>query len=393
MILTVRQKEILTGITGLALFFGGFLVSELSFRAIQIVRFGDIQTISVIDTPEDNQATLPDATGKSGSKHSTFYEDKDNNLRLPHHSQKLGLVRINNHGFRGPDIPSGKPAGIFRVAFLGSSTTYDANVAEGRNWPEMTVKLLQEHIKDCQLDFINSGLPGFSTNHMQKYWESAVRNYAVDLVIILPGDMTADIQKAAISSGHNTGQHKKKSWFASHSLLWEKIEKNASVIRAQRSAFNQEGKFTPDIADLSLRFSNRLKSLIDAVTGDGTYVAVATISSHVRRDMDREDQLLAADSALFYMPYLSIPTLLDTQDIYNNVIRDVLSRSSAQLIEVGDLIPADNVHFADSRHYSAPGSAAMARIVTSALQQSSEFVRYIQANSTGCRLSYQNSEN
>ncbi len=389
--LSVRQKEILTGLFGIVVFFGGFVSAELAFRLVQVGRFGFVGTIG--DEAVEQQRPAKAAKKRQADKppaapvrREGFFVDEETELRRPYPGQTMGRVRINNLGFRGPDLPASKPVGTLRVAFLGSSTTYDAEVREGENWPEVAAKVLQGGLDGCKVDFINAGLPGYSTQHARKYWQSAVRDFDVDVVVALPGDMTTDLQVAAARAGYNKGQHIHQSWLARRSLLWEKIEKNAAIVRSQRSAFSSEGKFAPDLAALSDKFSTRLQDLLDALAKDPVYVAVPTISSHVRREMDRAAQVRAAGSALFYMPYVSIPTLLDAQDAYNVAIRAVVGRSGVQLIGDEDTIPADETHFVDSRHFAPRGSAVMGRRVGQALLGSPGFREFLQAHAPACKV-------
>lgn len=379
MTLTLRQKEIATGLFGIVFFFGGFLAAELALRTAQYVRFGGQETVAASKTPGK-------ANGVRKNRQEGFYTEPDSGLRLPYPNQKLGQVRINNHGFRGPDLPAVKAPDTFRLAFLGSSTTYDADVAEGRNWPEQVARQLAERVSGCRIDFVNAGLLGFSTEHMERYWRGSVRRFDVDAVIILPGDMTADIQEAAKQTNHNTGQHVRKSWLARYSLLWEKIEKNAAVIKAQRLAYREDEKFQPDFDALTTDFGQKLSSLIDTTRGDGVFTAVATISSRVRGELPRDKQLEAAGSALFYMPYISIPTLIRGQDKYNETIRKTVDGSGAHLIEIGDSIPADGEHFVDSRHFNTAGSARMATRVVDELLKSPHFRETLKNHSAGCRI-------
>lgn len=379
MTLTLRQKELATGLFGILFFFGGFMTAELALRMAQYIRFGGQEVVAA-----PKAAAKQDGVKKNRQK--GFYTDPNTGLRLPYPNQKLGQVRINNFGFRGPDLPNAKAADTFRLALLGSSTTYDAEVAEGRNWPEQVARQLARRVSGCRIDFVNAGLPGFSTEHMERYWRGAVRRFDADAVIVLPGDMTADIQEAARLTNHNTGQHIRKSWLARYSLLWEKIEKNAAVIRAQRAAYRENGKFQPDFDTLGTHFGRRLSSLIETTRGDGVFTAVATISSHVRADMPRENQLGAADSALFFMPYISIPTLIRGQDAYNETIRTVVNGSGALLAEIGNAIPPDRAHFVDSRHFNAAGSALMASEVVEELLKSPQFRDTLQSHPSGCSI-------
>lgn len=376
MTLTVRQKEIITGLFCILFFLGGALAGETALRLVSLSKFGMTDELN----EKTAQANQP--------KQKKFFKDPDSGLRRPHPNQQLGLVRINNFGFRGPDNTQQKSENTLRLAFLGSSTTYDANVAEGKNWPHLTATKLEQQLQGCDTDFINAGLPGYSTQHMKKYWETTVNQFEADLVILLPGDMTNDIQSAAKHAGFS-GHTNSKSWLSEHSLLWQKIEKNIAIIKAQRAAFNSAGKFSPDLEKLTTKFEQRLNETIDTLQADGAYLVLSTIASRVRPELDREEQIQAANSALYFMPYLSIPTLLDAQDRYNQVIRKVAHQRDIHLIEDEDSIPPDDQHFVDSRHFNTAGSKVMAKRVVEGLVTNADLSEYISKQAPSCIIKKQ----
>jgi hypothetical protein len=257
MLLTLRQKELATGLTVLVVVFGGFVCAELAFRMIQEAKYGTSAgldaPVAVADEAVDTGRNAPVGKIKAG-----FHFDEEIQLRVPVPGQRMGRVSINSHGFRGPDIPLEKAPDTARVAFLGSSTTYDASAPEGANWPELTVERLREKGGGRSIDFINAGMPGFLSSHMQSYWERKVNRYQVDLVIILPGDMTADLQNTAVRNGFERTGIQGEDWLTRHSLLWAGIVKNAAMVRAQRTAFNIDMPFKPDKSKMIAAFKKRL---------------------------------------------------------------------------------------------------------------------------------------
>ena len=102
--------------------------------------------------------------------------------------------------------------------------------------------------------------------------------------------------------------------------------------------------------------------------------------------MPKQAQVEAAGSALFYMPYISIPTLIAGQERYNETIREVVKRSGVLLLDVGDLIPGDARHFVDSRHFDAAGSQIMGAEVAQTLVSSDGFKRWVEGRSLGCHF-------
>ncbi len=75
----------------------------------------------------------------------------------------------------------------------------------------------------------------------------------------------------------------------------------------------------------------------------------------------------ASASALFYMPFVTPETVIDTYARYNAIIREVARETGALLIEGENDIPGDAAHFTDSVHFSDAGSSAMAERISRAL--------------------------
>jgi lysophospholipase L1-like esterase len=343
--LTTRQKEIVTGLVIIVMLGGGLLAGEVALRLIQLARFGVSKTVE---------------------SSSAFYVDKESGLRMPRPSQQLGRIRINNLGFRGPDLSPEKPKGTFRIAFLGSSTTYDANAGEGENWPHQTTRLLSESIAGCAVDFVNAGVPGYSTAQMSRYYKARVARLNPDLVVILPGDLEHDLDELAARRGLAT-YRPQTDWLSRHSVLYAKMEKNFRIVRLQRAAFSRKGKLVAKPGDVTPAFETRLRQLVGLLVQQRRLVALVTISGQLRREQPREQQVKAANTSLYYMPYMAIPDLLIMRDSYNDVIRGVAREFSVLLIDVADKIPGDRNCYADTAHFTPAGSMEMARLVSGTL--------------------------
>jgi hypothetical protein len=101
-------------------------------------------------------------------------------------------------------------------------------------------------------------------------------------------------------------------------------------------------------------------------------VVLATLSVRLRRDQTPSEQTDAVVTSLYYMPYMSIPSLLEAYDAYNDAIREVAAITGAVLIQHEELIPGDAENFADSVHFTDAGSRRMAARITAGLLESSE---------------------
>ncbi|MEM7224035.1 MAG: SGNH/GDSL hydrolase family protein [Pseudomonadota bacterium] len=359
-VLSVRQKEIATGLVILFVFGGLFVAGEVSIRGLQLLKFG---------------------VQKSVEKSSAFYIEDESGLRLPKPNRQLGKVRINNLGFRGPDVSLERDDNGFRIAFLGSSTTYDAGVGEASNWPARVTNLVDDSIADCEVDFVNAGLPGYNTYLMHRYYGSHVTDTKPNLVVVLPGDMNHDLDDLAGKKGISS-THFERSWFADVSVFWAKLEKNFRVIQLQRAAHLNTGKLPVEPEEITPRFEQRLRDLVSEIQSDGRLVALVTIGSQIRRDQSPAEQVTAANTNLFYMPYMSISKLIEIREAYNKVIERVANETGAILIDDADSIPGDRKHYVDTMHFSEAGSEKMAGRVSSQLLQSNQMTDVLEE--AGC---------
>ena len=93
-------------------------------------------------------------------------------------------------------------------------------------------------------------------------------------------------------------------------------------------------------------------------------VALASLSTQVRRSQSPEEQAESTETSIYYMPFMSVDSLIDSYEWYNDVIRDVAAKTDVLLIGDEHRIPGDSVHF------TYKGSAVMAARVTAALSTS-----------------------
>jgi lysophospholipase L1-like esterase len=107
-------------------------------------------------------------------------------------------------------------------------------------------------------------------------------------------------------------------------------------------------------------------------------VAIATFAVQYRRGQSPEQQVQAATTSLYYMPYMSIEGLLQSFAAYNSVIRDVAKQEEIVLIGNEDHIPGNPAHFTDSVHFTDAGSLKMAERVTEALLASRELALLVE---------------
>jgi lysophospholipase L1-like esterase len=311
----------------------------------------------------------------------TYAVDSASGLRIPIPGGRFGPISINSFGFRSPEIEKAKPPGRLRIAFLGGSTTYCAEVSRNEmTWPYLVWKTLHERWPALDLDYINAGVPGYTTETLLRSLETRVSQFQPDVIVIY--EATNDLSSNSYDLAREQGvvharQEETIGWLGRHSLLAYLVGKNLEVLRQQWRAQGQVGKIKLDVARLDAMFRNDYTKLVEAGMKVAPLVVTVTFSPRIRAGQSAEDRRAAAITSLYYMPYMTIDDLITAFDSYNQVIRDVAKAQGTILIAGEYSIPGDAQHYVDSVHFSDAGSILMAKRVAQALIASPSIQAYI----------------
>ncbi len=309
--------------------------------------------------------------GTAGPVDELFMNDSTlGGLRVLIPGSHTARIHVNRLGFRGPEITVPKPPNDIRLAFLGASTTYCAEVSsDSMAWPDLVTRSLRAAIPGQPFDFINSGVPGYSMSSMQRIFSGRVAALQPDIVIIYEATNQLYVETRRMAEQQHLwrGAADNESWLARHSLLYFLIDKNLQFHHREDGAL----AYSPD--SLGEGFRSLLTSLVREAQSGGRLVAVATFAQRIREGQTPAQMRAAAASSLYYMPWMTPEGLLRAYERYNTVIREVAAATGALLIEGENDIPSDDRHFNDTVHFKDPGSVIMAQRVTRALLASPAF--------------------
>ena len=199
---------------------------------------------------------------------STTTWDVIDGRRRPRPKAKIGIITYSTEGFRCPDLPTSKPTSTVRVGFFGSSTTLNAYVSENaQTWPAVAMQQLVSAYPECQFDFFNAGINGYSVRASFERLKTDALPYQPDIAIMLLNDATHRARKQMNQHRKQQVQGYKPSHFAKQSILWLKLEKNLAALRLQRIA---------ERTDIAVRLDlTRMVSLL-SLYGIGTVFAALT---------------------------------------------------------------------------------------------------------------------
>jgi lysophospholipase L1-like esterase len=341
----LRWLRFLTALTAMVVV---AVAAEVAVRVRQYVKYGSTATL-------EQQYTV----------------DPKLQLRVPIAGFSSPRLSINSLGFRGTEIQVPKPAGTIRVAFLGASTTYCAEVSSDENvWTRLVTLELGRAFPTARFDEVNAGVSGYTLDSVLKDLEYRVAPLQPDVIVIYEAsnNLSGEMRALAAQRGIIKDEHiEVSSWPSRYSLLWYLVEKNLRVMAAQHMAEAEGSQLEVDPATLGAEYRDSLLELVRAAQANARLVALATFSIQPRRDQPPQRQLEASASALFYMPFLHPKDIIAAFDRYNQIARDIARQTGALLIEGENDIPGDPDHFNDSVHFTDAGSKAMAARISGAL--------------------------
>jgi lysophospholipase L1-like esterase len=304
----------------------------------------------------------------------TYRLDERLGLRVPVANLRLERIQTSSLGFRGPEIVLPKPPGTLRIAYLGASTTWCAEVSgNDKVWAHLVAEDLRLALADVNVDYVNAGVPGYVAKSSRSNLQHRVAPTEPDIVVIYhaTNDLSVELRRLAAARGvTRQASPQPPSWLATHSVLWNLAEKNLRIWLAQLQAAKAVGRLELDASTLGEGFRADLTALVRDAQRQAGVVALATFSHRLRRSQGANEQLESAASALYYMPFMTPAGLLDAYERYNQVIREVARDTGALLIEGEHDIPGDARHFTDSVHFTDDGARAMASRVSAALTRS-----------------------
>ena len=208
-----------------------------------------------------------------------------------------------------------------------------------------------------------------------------------DVIVLYEGfnDLLVEMRMAAESQG--VYARRTEQGMARWSLGWDLLTKNMQIAVARNRSKVGQQAFVIDRAQVSREFGRKLMGMTERSGEVAPIVAVATLSYRMRRNQSLDEQIAAAEAALFYMPFLSPTGMIDIYDRYNETIRQVARTEHAILIGQEDSIPGDATHFHDSVHFADAGAELMTERVVAALTASDRFQSLMETHRASARRS------
>lgn len=331
---------------------GALLLAEGALRVRFYLRYGTFQRI--------HEFVREDSTG----------------LPIPVPGRRTRSIQIDSRGFRNPELELPKPAGRIRLAFLGASTTYCAEVSSNEaTWPSLVREGVARAHPDASVDYVNAGVAGYILAHVETCLEVRVQPLQPDVIVLYEAtnDFTRDTRALAKEQGVYVEHADRQDWFAEQSMLWYVVQKNW-LARTRATVSASDARHVQlDIPRLEGAYRERYAHLIAAARQVAPVVVVVTFAQRARAGMSADELRAACLSHFYYMPYIDAQGVIEGFAAYNRAIRAAARDTGAILVEGEDQLPSDAEHFADSVHFTDAGARWQAERVLRGLESAPAF--------------------
>ncbi len=220
-------------------------------------------------------------------------------------------IRINNLGFRGPDMPRDK-GDAFRIVALGESQTFGPTLRDGEKpWPELLQDLFDRHAS-CgrKIEVINGGTEAYTLEDNLERMRRDILPLKPDLIVSthgMNGFLPFGLRR--VPEPKEPGVRPRASALIARAALT--IERSAHDWRDRNSAHAQPPALAPmtDAELMKTRYADDYRKLISLTRAGGADIALADSTMAVNQSSPRKvkdfygavfkpiDDIIAANAA------------------------------------------------------------------------------------------------
>lgn len=281
---------------------------------------------------------------------------------------------FNSLGYRSPERPLARPAGVLRILCAGGSTTFDLLAAsDERTWPWRLEDELRR--RRPRIEVWNAGFPGWTS--LESLISLALRDVDLGpgLVVVYAGDN--DLQPGGYQPFDREYEHGhaelalRALGFDRPPLPWRS---RSVLLERLAAAWSRPGDPWASLDPRQPRhsrlapgaiatFDRNLRSLAALARVHGARVALVTQTIRIRRRQRADDLEYLAQ----WLPGLAPAAAPGELERLNDVLRSRRKDEGVQLVDAAARIGWQDEDFADPLHFSDRGSERFAGFLAAEL--------------------------
>jgi peptidoglycan/LPS O-acetylase OafA/YrhL/lysophospholipase L1-like esterase len=269
-------------------------------------------------------------------------------------------IKINNLGFRGPDLARDK-GDAFRIFALGESQTFGPTLRDGeRPWPELLQDLFDRHAS-CgrRVEVVNAGTEAYTLEDNLERMHRDVLPLKPDLILSAHGmNGLLALGLRRVPEPDEPGVRPRASALLGHAVLT--IERAAHDLRSRGSAEARPALEPMSDAELmKSRYAEAYRKLIALARAGGADIALADSSMAVNETSPREVK------DFYGAVFKPIDDIIAANAAHNRLVRLIARDENAPLIDMTDGVDGvwDDDLYLDIVHFTEAGNERVAGLI------------------------------
>lgn len=333
------------------------LSAELTARAEDFIRRG----VPFLVTPDRTRdLVVHDALGIRGRPNGRY-----------------GRWQLNSAGFRGPEIARRPQPHCHRVIVLGASESFGLYESDGHDYPSQLADRLRS--PSCY-EVVNASLFGLTLPAITRLWESWVKQFGGQTVIVYPTPAFYLNDRAPVAPGPPPAASDGPPWWIPRLLgraldMFEYPEfVHRRLLARQAAALEKEhdpGWFFEEVPqDRVSLFENDLEVLVAAIVGAGASPVLVTHATGFQRP-PADSQFEALETWRLLMRKPRAHVLLQFEDEARRATLRVAERHGVDVVDAAAFMSGHEEWFADDRlHFNDDGASVLAAALATELTTS-----------------------
>ena len=274
-------------------------------------------------------------------------------------------IRINNLGFRGPDMPRDK-GDAFRIVALGESQTFGPTLRDGEKpWPELLQDLFDRHAS-CgrKIEVLNAGTEAYTLEDNLERMRRDILPLKPDLIVSthgMNGFLPFGLRR--VPEPNEPGVRPRASALIARAALT--IERSAHDWRDRNSAHAQPPALAPmtDAELMKTRYAEDYRKLIALARAGGADIALAELTMAVNAQSPRKVK------DFYGAVFKPIDDIIAANAAHNRMVKLIAREEGAPLIDMAAGVDGqwDDDLYLDIVHFTERGDERVAGLMFKAL--------------------------
>ncbi len=303
------------------------------------------------------------------------------------------VYETNELGFRSKTLNTReKKPGVFRIVFLGGSTTENGDLPHESTFPGIVEKVLRARPDGARFEVANAGVPGATTNVVLAQLVHRVLPLRPDLVVCLDpvlNDFHESLRPGwDVMLGHMVAEAPRlrfmdwlatQSRFLAHFNTRTQEPTNARELLARRVAVRKSIKENDPPAEILARglphHEGVQRLILELCRDEKVACALLTEPVLLKPNMSKEEDDVVASTPITRTATkenrtgynLKVATELAALDAYNETTRRNAAAFGALLVDADKAVPKNLEHYVDDVHLNKKGNEVIASAVLEAI--------------------------